>query len=425
MNKQLNTTILTAGTAQQAVLIDADKLFEAAERTALWMTSNQVYDRLDANKGRSIYCYQQDAGGVTLTNSWPTGGMCMGLLAMYQRTGDSLYLDRAELAGRYIMSLQVMDAREDRYYGAIRECTPQSLEFCPRDATTAAWALVWLYKTTKRAEYLDRAQLYANWQINHGMYRGWPLWAVFMDGQVKDYYARGSFQSGTGLFYYDLFRVTGDAKYVERGLEPIATTYRNDFFHEDGEIIQQRDVFTNKITDRSPDTIENCIHKYNDDFGGAMLQAAADLLGDESYRETAYRFAKWLANHQADDGGFVNAGAEIHSAVPIALMYFHDLGRFYHDPQLILARDRTLEKLLTMQFASTGDNRLDGGFCGVADEAGDRANGPCVHMRTTMYALIALLKLEGKVNDFWLGSDNPKFTDPLSESHKHRFRLKW
>jgi DNA-binding LacI/PurR family transcriptional regulator len=33
----------------------------------------------------------------------------------HKRTGAQLYLDRAELAGRYIMSLQVMDHRQERF----------------------------------------------------------------------------------------------------------------------------------------------------------------------------------------------------------------------------------------------------------------------------------------------------------------------
>ena len=180
--------------------MNANNLLDIAEKTANWMVVNQISDRLDANKGRTINYYEPASKRFSLTTSWETGGVCMGLLAMHKRTGEKIYLDRAELAGRYIMSLQIMDPREDRYYGAIRECTPQSLEFCPRDATTAAWALIWLYESTKNSEYLDRAVLFGNWHMKHGMYKGWPLWAVIMDGEFTDCFARGSFPSGPGLF---------------------------------------------------------------------------------------------------------------------------------------------------------------------------------------------------------------------------------
>ncbi|MBR6372996.1 MAG: hypothetical protein IKS20_07430, partial [Victivallales bacterium] len=37
-----------------------------------------------------------------------------------------------------------------------------------------------------------------------------------------------------------------------------------------------------------------------------------------------------------------------------------------------------------------------------------------VQLRTNAYALIALLKVEGKIKDFWLGGEhNRKFIDPI------------
>ncbi|MFA5863492.1 MAG: hypothetical protein WC975_02270 [Phycisphaerae bacterium] len=405
--------------------MDKNSLFSVAEQTAQWMIANQVFNRLDANKGRTINCYESVSGHLDLTTSWQTGGVCMGLLAMYKRTGEKAYLDRAELAGRYIMSLQVMDPRQECYYGTIRECTPQSLEFCPRDATTAAWAFIWLYEATQNSEYLDRAILFGNWHMKHGMYKGWPLWAVFMDGEFTDYYARGSFQSGTGLFYHDLFMATGDTRYIEFGLEPIARIYRDEFFLEDGSIIPQRDVFTNKITKLKPQTVETDIHGFNDDFGTAMLQAAADLFGDESYRQTARKFAHWLADHQESDGGFRNKKAEVHSAVPMAMMYFDELGTFFRDEKLLAARDKALTKLLSMQVSGTGDVKLDGGFRGMFDTLKSREEDMCVHMRTSMYALIALLKLEGKVSGVWLGNKNRRFIDPLDQSEEIPYQFKW
>ncbi len=401
-------------------------LFTAAEKTAKWMIVNQPTDRLNANKGRTINCYDPTTGYFALTTSWQTGGVCMGLLAMYKRTGGQIYLERAELAGRYIMSLQVMDHRQERYYGAIRECTPQSLEFCPRDATTAAWALVWLYEATNNAEYLDRAVLFGNWHMKFGMYNGWPLHGIIMDGQFTDHYARGPFQSGTGLFYYDLFMQSGNSQYIDFGMRPIAENYRNHFMREDGSIILLRDIFSNKDkTAQKLEIVEHDIHQYNDDFGNAMLQTAADVFGDESYRESAYKFAQWLVKHQNNKGGFSNESGEVHSAVPMALMYFDELGKFYNNEKLLAARDRALEKILSMQFDNTGDIRLDGGFIGMREEASDSDGEQCVNMRVSMYALIALLKLESKISGIWLGNNNKSFTDPLEELNQNPYKFRW
>ena len=147
-------------------------IFSAARKCAEWMYLNQVRNRLDANSGRVLCIYEEARNYEELTTSWQTGGAAMGFLGMYKRTGDAKYLDAAEYAGHYIMSLQNMDPRVDKYYGVIRECTPQSVEFCPRDATTAAWGLVWLYETTRNSEYLDRAVRFAEWHMKYGMYNG-------------------------------------------------------------------------------------------------------------------------------------------------------------------------------------------------------------------------------------------------------------
>jgi hypothetical protein len=409
--------------------MDKTSLFAAAERVADWMVANQVTDRLDANKGRSVCVFDKTTDFYQMTTSWETGIMCMGLLAMYKRTGKPLYLDRAELAGRFIMSLQVMDQRQDRHYGVFREVSPQAIEFCPRDATTAAWALVWLYETVKNPEYLDRAILFGNWHLKHGMCNGWPLHGVFMDGQFTDHYAKGSFQSGTGLFYHDLFMMTGDSRYIEQGLRPIAETYRKDFFYRDGGLVMYREVFSNKdISAAMSEPSGHDMHKYNDDFGNAMLQAAADIFGDESFRETASKYALWLAAHQDLDGGFGNGGAP--SGVPVALMYFNDLGGYYKNTELLAARDKTLAKLLAMQYQGTGDQRLDGGFQGTmhnfdaaAREKG--AGGTSVDMRTSAYALNALLRLESNLENVWLGRNNAKFSDPLFSINEKPYLFKW
>jgi hypothetical protein len=275
-------------------------------------------------------------------------------------------------------------------------------------------------------EYLDRAILFGNWHMEYGMYNGWPLHGIIMDGQFTDRYVKGSFQSGTGLFYYDLFMQTGNSQYIDKGMRPIAENYRDYFFNEDGSLIMQRDIFSNKVViDERPSAVEHNIHHFNDDFGNSMLQAAAVLFDDESYRRAAYSFAKWLAANQNEDGGFNNSTEEVYSAVPMVMMYFDELGRFYDDKVLLDARDKALNKLLSSQFDNTGDKRLDGGFKGRLEGVSDSTGERCVNMRTSMYALIALLKLESELEDIWLGSHNRPFIDPLRKLKDTPYIFKW
>ena len=377
------------------------------------MLRGQVIDRQDANQGRTVRDYNARTGKKVYSGNWCTGIFMACLLAMYKRTGNKMYLERAEFAGHYILSLQNMDARNKRYYGAYRECIPQSLETLPRDATTAAWCMVWLHEATRNPVYLDSAVLFAEWLMEHGMYDGWPHWAVFNDERGTNYFMRGSFQSGVGLFFNDLFLATGDPRYIERGLKPIAEIYVRDFFNEDGSIILQREAMSNAEPNRDSDEVELQMHNFNDDFGAQMLMAASDLLGDEKYRDQARKFALWLAEHQMDDGNFSNGTKTISSAVPISLMYFDELGRHYNDKILLAAAEKSFRKLLDMQLLETQDPLLHGAFEGMISSPEDNPR-TIVQLRTNAYALIALLKVEGKIKDFWLGGEhNRKFVDPI------------
>lgn len=384
-----------------------------AEAAIANMIRGQVIDRLDANQGRTLRDYNARTGCKAYSGNWCTGVFMACLLAMYKRTGKQEYLDRAEFAGHYIMSLQNLDSRDKRRYGLFHEVTPQSVEVCPRDATTAAWCLVWLYEATHKEEYLDRAVLFAEWHMEHGMYNGWPHWAVFQDEKNTKYYMRGSFQSGTGLFYHDLFLHTNDPRYIERGLRPIADIYIRDFFREDGSLIKQRNVFSNREADRNDGADELSMHSFNDDFGAQMLMAASDLFEDDKYRSQARKFALWLAAHQQEDGNFSNGIKTISSAVPIALMYFDELGRYYQDTILLEAAEKSFRKLLDMQLMDSSDPLLHGAFEGMIASPEDDPR-TIVQLRTNAYALIALLKVEGKIRNFWLGGEhNDKFIDPI------------
>jgi hypothetical protein len=392
-------------------------LREAVLRTGQWLLRNQVQGRLDANRGRGIWSYDIKKGSLTLTTSWLTGIQCMALLAIYRRTGNKEYLGAAEFAGRYIMSLQVLDQREHRYYGAIREVTPQSIEFCPRDATTAAWALLWLYNETRNQHYLDRAILFANWHLEYGMHDGWPLHSCFMTTEIMDMYWAGSFQSGTGLFYHDMFMATKDVRYIYRGFRPIAINYRDKFFEADGKIILHRDGFTGKVIRE-----EVGMHHYNDDFGSAMLLEASRFFEDDSFRNCAYKNAIWLAGQQLDDGTF---GPAFKSGVPVSLMYFHRLGCYYKDNKLLTARDKALEGLLKMQFIDESVPKADGAFFDVneSDLTSINYTSMAINSRCTCYAVMALLILESPLQDIWLGENNKTFVDPCAS--KVEYQLIW
>ncbi len=397
-------------------MIKERTVLDSAIACAEWQVRNQVMDRQDANRGRFIRSYDQASGSLIYTGNWQTGAALMSLLSMYRQTNDEKYLEAAEYAGHYLMSLQILDQRNTRFYGAIRELTPQSMEMDPRDATTAAWALVWLYNFTGKEEYLRRAILFGDFHLKYCMHEGWPQYSFYMERRFGNFYARGSFQSGTGLFYHDLFMASDDARYITGGMRPIAENYVKYFVNDDGSLVQEREIFTWRLQEETKQpTVTPCMHMYNDDFGAAMLQTASDIFKDEKFRQAAFSYAQWLASNQDEDGGF--AGGSHPSAVAVALMYFHDLGQYYNDETLLAARDITLNKLLDMQYHETGDVKIDGAFKGRYEgPAGFPGGGDvCVNNRVTSYALSALIKVECDVKDIWLGRNNKIFSDPLKE----------
>ena len=86
-----------------------DILLDRAVRCGEWIIRNQITDRQDANRGRGIRSYDMHTGEKVLTGNWMSGHIATTLCALWKRTGNDEYLRRAELAGRYIMSLQVME----------------------------------------------------------------------------------------------------------------------------------------------------------------------------------------------------------------------------------------------------------------------------------------------------------------------------
>ena len=389
---------------------------KAALECAEWQLNNQVTERQDANRGRFLRSYDKASGNLYYTGNWQTGAALMSVLSVYRRTNDKKYLEAAIYAGHYLMSLQILDKHDPRYYGAIRELTPQSMEMDPRDATTAAWGLVWLYNFTGDEEFLRRAVMFGDFHLKYCMHEGWPQYSYYFEKRFPNFYARGAFQSGTGLFYHDLFMASEDCRYIEHGLRPMAENYLKYFVQDNGEIMQEREIFTWNPQGESRQTnVEINMHMFNDDFGSAMLQTAADIFKDEKYRDAARNYATWLVNHQDEDGGF--CGGAHPSGVPTALMYFHDLGEYYKDEKLLAAREKAMTKLLSMQFRDTGDPKFDGGFAGKYEGPKDFPGGGdmCVNNRTTSYALSALIKVESDVEDIWLGRCNKKFVDPLTK----------
>jgi hypothetical protein len=356
-----------------------------------WFVRTQVVHRWpawNANNGRFIYNHHIPSGRTMLTLEWNTGRAVMCCLAAYERTKERKYLDAAVRGGEYLKSLQVLDARDDDL-GAFREETPQS-DFCaPRDGVEAASAFMLLYRVTKAAEYLRRAELYARWHVKVGMNGGaeWPAGYVYFDGRRVVMGRRGFGPgAGAGHFFSYLHRVTGKRRPLDV-LRFLADGVIRRFQRADGALMVG---FKDKLHGGEG---RNAGVAFNDDGVGVTLLCAHRLTGKRKYLDAAVRAGEWLLSFRDEWPGF--------AALPSAMLFLADLARATGSDRYLKYVLPRLEKVLDLQVTRRDNPTICGAFRGEDEDPAEFVPGgrgrDYVETRVTAYATLALFKLEGKV----------------------------
>jgi rhamnogalacturonyl hydrolase YesR len=369
------------------------EFYDAAMLVADWMESNQNDRIQSADHGRFVAALEvADPEDPYYSCNWMTGAAMMGMLMAYHRTGEAKYLEAAGRGGQYLLTLQILDPRESRFEGAFREDTPQYTWCYPRDGLTAAWALLWLYEETGEEEFLYRVNLFNQWFLEQAMKKGWPAWEFYFHDK-EPVYLQGSFHGGDGAYFYDYYRVTGDDSLSERGLRFIADYSMEKFVMPDGEVKVIYDAEAGKyIEDGTTFDGMQKMHRHNDDFMSITLLAAYARWGEQKYLDRAEAYARWLISEQRPDGGFGNP--DVPPAAATGPNVLADLYRITGKKEYLEAAVKGAEYLLTQQETESDDPRLKGGFYGYGGgwSVGSRST---LNIRTSAYALIALLKLEG------------------------------
>jgi len=368
--------------------------YESAIRVADWMVRNQVSDPYDANYGRLMVTYdvKQKKVGRYAPN-WMQGVSIMGLLMTYHRTGDKKYLEAAERAGQYIKDLQILDNRKPEYYGAFREDTAHSPWCHPRDALTGALGLLWLYEEKKDPEYLERIKLFNKWFFEQAMAKGWPLWTYHFDGRPH-IYLQGSFHGGDGVYFYDYWRITGDESCLEKGLKFIVDYTYDKFLLADGKIRVIYDAEKGEyLEDGKTQAGMQIMHRHNDDFMSISFLDAYIKFGYKKYLDRAEAYAKWLMSEQREDGGF--GKPDVPPAAPVGSNFLLELYKITKKPEYIQSAIKGAKYLLTQQETDQSDMKAYGGFYGYGNNWSSETKDT-LNLRTSAYALIFLLKIEGK-----------------------------
>ncbi len=391
--------------------MDHQLLLDRARLAGQWLLANQVTRKGTADRGRYTRSVDIEHDMKThLASSWLQGVGIKALLALHEATGDGQYLESCALAADYIRTLQQMDARNEKGYGYIVETHPQDRAGHPRDALTAAWALLLMHRANEDDQLLDRAMLFAEWFLRHGTDGEYPYWTVFVDGQEPDLRQRGSFHGGSPAFFCDLFEMTGDPRWLKLARK-IADFHMANFLHPDGSlsIVIEADTgrdLTGTGDDASAggaDLAWEHMHKFNDDFTALAMMKLGELTEAEKYTEAGLRFARFLLKSQGDDGGFGDPA--VPSAGPTgALTLFRaaQVDRARRD-EYLAGVERSIDYTLARQVTDSDDPRLQGGFFGQSDFE-DEGGGwqsclskkTAIHLRTHAYATSALAMLGGK-----------------------------
>jgi len=344
--------------------------------------------RESADLGRFIYSHSPRHDSRRAIPVWGQAVGIMGFLSLHSRTGTKKYLESARMAGNYLKTLQILDSRNRRNFGAMRERTPQDQYSITRDAATGGMGFAALYKATGDKEYLYRLRILCDWYIENLM-KGefkWPLFKYWFDADKQR--KTGKFKDhtdvGAGLMFYYAYKLTGEKRYIDEGLVPLCEQFAKDYHIKPWKSRAFMEMESPWGT--------------NDDFASISLLAAYRATGDKKYFDAAKRHVDWLVSVQQKDGSYSGSSAAVYVAGLTILEFCRiievegmniDTASYY---KTVLKGARFG---LTQQEKKSLDLMAYGGFYGVTNFA---LNKNTIHHRVTGYSLLFNLRYEGKID---------------------------
>lgn len=349
-----------------------------------------------ADLGRFVYEYVLHKNTARGMGVWGQAMAVMNLhdLALRAKSDAGRFLAAAKLGADYLACLQVTDFQLPKSIGAFREHTPLTTESYPRDGVTGGFGLCRLFQATKDPIWLTRAKLFAEWWINHGTdSNGWPyitfdiakqyghnlgMHVVGEDAGAE--YIKGDWQAGGAIFFYQLFKLTGDEKYLHDAFNPLidglAAIYEK---HADDPVV---DGFHGEVP----------ISFGNDDFALVSLVCAYKL--KKSKRILDLLVARIQAQNELmdADGSYPSFGGTFVCGINnLEFLKLVETEKLKINVKAVEACvRRTAAFGLTIQEKSTTDLRLLGGVYGQSNYDVSRT---WVHQRSIGYSINFYLRL--------------------------------
>lgn len=400
--------------------------FRNACRTASWICANQhehsaecspgtheLYDMTeDMNHGRYVRNYSLSEGRILhYSTNWISGMTIYGLAMLYDYFKEERYLESAVTGSVYLCALQnTLEGVSG--YGAINERFPGNRWCAPRDGISASWGFLRLYHSTGRTEFLQRAELYADWHMNNVFVNDYPAAYVMFDKPHKDATVYNC-QGGSGLFYYDLYSLTGKRRYREV-MQQLADKYIEYFISEDGSLGVEFDPGTKQKSLSEEETPWGDMHRFNDDFGALALLAMYRVSGDDKYLDAVTAYMDWVMSVQHPEGGFGKYSHAVSSCV--AALNLLNIFLTTRKDNYKNSAFKAIEHLEKFVVIAPENPAIHGGIRGmnVCDVAED-----VLSLRVSMYAMYLYL-LAGIVENMSLPTDT-KVEIPDSVIHNPMF----
>lgn len=382
----------------------ASEARQRAFMAADWFVNTQVVHHepcLDANHGRIFYNYYLPKRSGPRGLSWSHGRAIMCLLGAWELSkGKKEYLDAAVRCGLYLRyGLQIMDARNPLSFGAFREEVPVSRFAYPRDAIEAAFGLLMLYMATNEKDYLERCEIFANWFLTQVIdpETKWARGAIFFDEPERRAHNMKFFQAGGAPFFWHLYQITGNKKYLNRGLKPMADGLIKHFIDpETGAMISASNDAHHTITNAKGINLA-----INDDGASVALTCAHAAFGSNSrvrYMESAIRYADWMVE-QSPQPSPLWAAPGVHAVTLL------EIGEITGNKKYKAAAAGIMERHVANQIVDASKLDRHGAFRGEDENVKWYVPGAkprdFITTRSTAYGCFALLRLAGISGPFY------------------------